>query len=108
MFTPPTIASWTMLTSEPIKLLDAIAAHPDCSFEFGKLLDSIAQKFEELEDALEQEATAQQVLRDDLDEMESDKDYWEDKAGEFEDKCFELECKIEKLEQELEELGAEK
>jgi septal ring factor EnvC (AmiA/AmiB activator) len=108
MFTLSTIASWAMLTSEPIKLLDAISAHPDCQYEFGLLLDSIAQKFEELEDALEQEATAQQMLREDLDEMESDKDYWEDKAGEFEDKCFELECKVEKLEQELEELRAEK
>ena len=89
---------WRTLSSEPVKLLDSIIEHSKISSEFASLLDSVAQKFEALEDEL----TAVTEERDNaiasLDQSEDEIIQLEDQVGELSDRVVELEDKLENLE----------
>ena len=87
---------WRTLSSEPVKLLDSIIEHGKISSEFAALLDSVAQKFEELEDEL----TAVTEERDDavksLEQSEDEKSQLEDQVGELADRIVELDNLLRK------------
>lgn len=92
---------WRTLSSQPVKLLDAIITQEGWSYEFAALLDSVAQQFEALEDELTAVTEERDNAVEGLDQSENEIIQLEDQVGELSDRVVELEDQVENLEKEV-------